>query len=72
MIIAQVTGSVVSTRKMDSLIGNKFMVVEPLTGMRNGGEKVVAVDNIGVNSNYLFATVSHAGKWLHHHKFISD
>lgn len=47
MIVGKVTGSIVSTRKQDNLIGNKFMIVEPI-GVMNGEKKqVVAIDNIG-------------------------
>ncbi len=47
MIIGRVTGSIVSTRKQDNLIGNKFMVIEPLVAMGNGRGQLVAIDNIG-------------------------
>ena len=46
MIIGRVTGSIVSTRKCENLIGNKFMVVEPLENMGALG-RLVAIDNIG-------------------------
>lgn len=46
MIIGKVTGSVVSTRKNENLIGSKFMIVEPVADM-GGGSKIVAVDNVG-------------------------
>ncbi len=46
MIIGKVAGSVVSTRKCENLVGNKFMVVEPLPGMKRSGA-VVAIDMIG-------------------------
>ena len=46
MIIAKVTGSVVSTRKNENLIGSKFMIVEPLDNMSKKG-RIVAVDNVG-------------------------
>ncbi len=47
MIIGKVTGSIVSTRKQENLIGNKFMIVEPI-GIMNGEHKqIVAIDNIG-------------------------
>ncbi len=63
MIIAQVTGSVVSTRKMESLVGNKFMVVEPLNGMRGSGEKIVAVDNIGAGvGEYVLVTTGSSAR----------
>lgn len=44
MIVGKVTGSIVSTRKQENLIGSKFMVVEPL---EKGKGKFVAVDMIG-------------------------
>jgi len=47
MIIGKVTGSVVSTRKHENLIGNKFMVVEPIDMMSGAGKALVAIDNIG-------------------------
>ena len=34
MIVGKVTGSVVSTRKNENLIGNKFMIIEPVASMR--------------------------------------
>lgn len=48
MIIGTVIGSVVSTRKNENLVGNKFLIVEPLPSMRTpGGSNLVAVDNVG-------------------------
>ena len=48
MIIGTVIGSVVSTRKNENLVGNKFLIVEPLSSMRApGGSNLVAVDNVG-------------------------
>ncbi len=47
MIIGKVVGSVVSTRKNDNLIGNKFMIIEPVTSMNMGNARFVAIDNIG-------------------------
>ena len=46
MIIGRVTGSVVSTRKNERLIGSKFMVVQPVADMGDG-KAIVAVDNVG-------------------------
>ena len=46
MIVGKVVGSVVSTRKNDKLIGNKFMIVEPLDNMSKKG-RIVAIDNVG-------------------------
>ena len=44
MIVGKVTGSIVSTRKSEKLIGNKFMIVEPL---KSHADRLVAIDNIG-------------------------
>ncbi len=62
MIIGKVTGSVVSTRKQENLIGNKFMIIEPLESMRGDQKTIVAIDNIGagIGEYVLVATGSAA------------
>ncbi|MDE7019516.1 MAG: EutN/CcmL family microcompartment protein [Lachnospiraceae bacterium] len=47
MIIGKVVGSLFSTRKSEKLVGNKFMIVEPVETMRGNGERLVAIDIIG-------------------------
>lgn len=47
MIIGKVVGSLFSTRKSEKLVGNKFMVVEPVEGMSVSREQFVAIDIIG-------------------------
>ena len=47
MIIVKVVGSLFSTRKSEKLVGNKFMIVEPVESMRNTGSRLVAIDIIG-------------------------
>ena len=47
MIIGKVIGSVVSTRKNETLVGSKFMVIEPLAELGNPSKKIVAIDDIG-------------------------
>lgn len=47
MIIGKVVGSVFSTRKSDKLIGNKFMIVEPISSMAGSEKQLVAIDIIG-------------------------
>ncbi|MBQ4160486.1 MAG: EutN/CcmL family microcompartment protein [Clostridia bacterium] len=61
MIIGKVIGSVVSTRKNENLVGNKFMIVEPLKSMKMAGN-LVATDNIGagIGEVVLVATGSAA------------
>lgn len=47
MIVGKVIGSIVSTRKNENLVGNKFMLVEPLEEIGDPSNRIVAVDNIG-------------------------
>ena len=62
MIIGKVIGSVVSTRKMNTLVGNKFMVIEPLASTGEPSKKIIAIDNIGagIGETVLVATGSAA------------
>lgn len=46
MIIGKVVGSVVSTRKCGNLVGNKFMIVEPIPSLKVEN-RIVAIDKIG-------------------------
>ena len=50
MLIGKVVGSVVSTRKNENLVGNKFMIVEPLEGYLEGHSRIVAVDKPHFNA----------------------
>lgn len=47
MIIGKVVGSLFSTRKSEKLVGNKFMIVEPVEEMAGNGGNIVAIDIIG-------------------------
>ncbi len=62
MFVGKVVGSIVSTRKNENLIGSKFMIVEPLSGMGGNAERLVAVDNVGagIGEIVLVATGSAA------------
>lgn len=62
MIAGKVVGSVISTRKSNNLVGNKFMIVEPHDKMNGGRERLVAIDNIGagIGEYVLVATGSAA------------
>ncbi|MBQ8636898.1 MAG: EutN/CcmL family microcompartment protein [Clostridia bacterium] len=46
MIVGKVVGSIVATRKNESLLGNKFLIVEPFENMAVKG-RIVAIDNVG-------------------------
>ena len=47
MLIGKVKGSVVSTRKCENLVGNKFMIVDVLEHMQTGAKQLIAIDKIG-------------------------
>ena len=47
MILAQVTGSIVSTSKNEKLIGCKFMTVQTIENNKLTDKFLVAVDGIG-------------------------
>ncbi len=47
MIIGKVIGSVIATRKNEKLIGNKFMIIEPMDKMGTSTNQLVAIDNVG-------------------------
>ena len=52
MIIGKVTGSVVSTRKNERLVGSKFMIVEPIPSLKVDN-RIVAVDKVGAGIGEL-------------------
>ena len=55
MIAGKVVGSLVSTRKSEKLIGNKFMIVEPLRHMQADTRQIIAIDNSGAGiGGYVF------------------
>ena len=47
MIIGKVVGTVVATRKNDNLVGCKFLIVEPVAGMKQNISRFVAIDHVG-------------------------
>lgn len=63
MIIGKVIGSVVSTRKNENLVGNKFMIVEPVEMMSAKGSRLVAIDNIGAGiGEYVLVALGSAAR----------
>ncbi|MDR0609595.1 MAG: EutN/CcmL family microcompartment protein [Planctomycetaceae bacterium] len=57
MFIAKIVGSLVSTQKVDSMIGQKLLLIEPYrlneerTAMKTTGRTLVAVDTVGAGEN---------------------
>ncbi len=47
MILGRVYGSVVSTHKLDSLVGSKFMLVQCIENNKLVDKYLVAVDGVG-------------------------
>jgi len=63
MIVGKVVGSIVSTRKSEKLVGNKFMIVQPVSKMRHNDSQFVAVDNIGAGiGEYVLVTQGSAAR----------
>lgn len=59
MLVGKVTGSIVSTRKNENLIGSKFMIVEAL----EDNKKIIAVDNIGAGiGEYVLVALGSAAR----------
>ncbi|QDR82451.1 EutN/CcmL family microcompartment protein [Sporomusa termitida] len=65
MIAAKVIDNIWSTRKADSLVGLKFMLVEVLGGI-DAGRLLIAADTIGagIGERVLVCTGSSARKML--------
>ena len=59
MIVGKVVGSIVSTRKSEKLIGNKFMIVEPVHHMKAEHSQIVAIDIIGAGIGEYVSVVPH-------------
>ena len=65
MLVGKVVGSIVSTRKNENLVGNKFMIVEPVSvaSMKAQQGAFVAIDNIGAGiGEYVLVTCGSAAR----------
>jgi ethanolamine utilization protein EutN len=62
MIAGKVIGSVVSTRKSERLMGNRFMVVEIVGSMKQESKQMITIDLIGagIGEYVMIATGSAA------------
>ena len=63
MIIGKVVGSVVSTRKNENLVGNKFMIVEPTKEM-GISNTIVAIADVGAGIGEMESNVLKERKQL--------
>ncbi len=64
MFLAKVTGSVVSTQKVDEMVGQKLLVVEPLRvdekkrdRLQGTGRTFIAVDTVGAGEGEVVLIV---------------
>lgn len=66
MILGRVYGSVVSTHKLESLIGCKFMLVQCIENNQLVDKFLVAVDGVGagIGENVIIAQGSSARKGM--------
>ena len=63
MIVGKVVGSIVSTRKSEKLIGNKFMIIEPVEPMKGDVHQIVAIDIIGAGiGEYVLIALGSAAR----------
>ena len=63
MFIAKIVGSLVATQKVDTMIGQKLLVIEPYRlddareTMKTTGRSLVAVDTMGAGENEFVLVV---------------
>ena len=63
MLIGKVVGSVVSTRKCESLVGNKLMIVDIHRQMQCEAKKLIAIDKIGAGiGDFVLVTTGSAAR----------
>ena len=64
MLLGEVTGNIVSTRKNEKLIGFKLLAVQIVDNLTNSPREIIVVDNVGagVGEKVLVALGSAARK----------
>lgn len=63
MIAGKVVGSVVSTRKSERLMGNRFMVVEIIDTMKQESKQMITIDLIGAGiGEYVMVATGSAAR----------
>ena len=62
MMIGKIVGTIVSTRKQESLVGSKFMEVNVIENGKNTDKYLIAVDSVGagIGETVLLTTGSSA------------
>ena len=70
MFVGKVTGSLVSTQKVDSMVGKKLLIVEPYrldaetrASLKTTGRTFVAVDTVGAGEGeYVLVTLGSSAR----------
>ncbi len=62
MLSGKVTGTIVSTRKVESLVGSKFLEVQLFSDGKETSEYIIAIDTVGagIGEKVLITTGSGA------------
>ena len=58
MLMGEVVGSVVSTRKHESLVGNKLLIIETLDCMGDQRKRLIAIDTVGAGIGEIVLVVT--------------
>jgi ethanolamine utilization protein EutN len=62
MIVGKVIGTLVSTRKLDNLVGSKFLIIESIEKM-SSENRIVAVDQVGAGiGDYVLVALGSAAR----------
>ncbi|PHV72123.1 ethanolamine utilization protein EutN [Sporanaerobium hydrogeniformans] len=61
MTIAKVIGSIVSTRKHQALVGNKFLLVETLELVDQNKKRFIAIDTVGAGVGEIVLITTGSG-----------
>lgn len=74
MLIGKVTGTIVSTRKCESLIGSKFLEVRLIKNGAETDQFIIAIDSVGagIGEQVLLTTGSSARLALSDHTVPTD
>lgn len=58
MLVGQVVGTVVATRKSEALVGSKLLVVKPVNFPEDKALPIVAVDTVGAGAGDMVLVVT--------------
>lgn len=72
VLIAKVIGTVVSTRKHETLRGSKLLIIETIDVMKDGNKRLVAIDSVGAGiGDTVLVTCGSSARLAHYNQQIS-